>query len=67
MSAPLVGAVFSSTNFTKIDIPPKTFKKYFNDNQARFQNKVQSRKFIDILNNPYPVVQYTTEFENENK
>ena len=39
----------------------------FDDSHARFNNREQSLLFLDILNSQDPSIQYTIEFENENK
>ena len=43
------------------------FKRYVNDSHARFLNKVQSLNFLDIFNFQHIAIQYTIDFENENK
>ena len=45
----------------------KMFNRYVDNRNARFQNKAQSLKFLDILNNEDPVAQYTIEIKSENK
>ena len=50
-----------------LNIAPKTFKRYVDDSHARFQNKEKSIQFLDILNKQDPAIQYTVEFENDNK
>ena len=47
--------------------PPKTFKRFVDNNHARFNTREQSLLFLDILNSQDPAIRYTTEFENENK
>ena len=48
-------------------ICPKSFKRYVDDSHARFQNKNNSEKFLNILNNQDPLIQYTIEYENNEK
>ena len=50
-----------------IQIQPKTFKRYVDDCNARFTTKHHANVFQDILNKQDPVIQYTKEYENENK
>ena len=46
-------------------MPPKTFKYYVDDSQARFENKQKPLQVLEILNKPDSPIQYTIEFENE--
>ena len=50
-------------------ISPKTFKRFVHDSYARFNNREQLLQFLDILNSQDSTfqIQYTIEFENENK
>ena len=50
-----------------LNLPPKTFKRFVDNNHARFNTREQSLLFLDILNSQDPAIRYTTEFENENK
>ena len=50
-----------------LNLAPKTFKRFVDDSHARFNNREQSLQFLDILNSQDPSIQYTIEFENENK
>ena len=45
----------------------KNFERFVDDSHARFNNREQSLQFLDILNSQDPSIQYTIEFENENK
>ena len=49
------------------NITTKAFKRFVDDSHVRFKTREQSLKFLDILNSQDPSIQYTTEFENENK
>ena len=50
-----------------LSLAPKTFKRFVDDSHARFNNREQSVQFLDILNSHNPSIQYTIDFENENK
>ena len=50
-----------------LNLAPKTFKRFVDDSHARFNNREQSLQFLDILNSQAASIQYTIEFENENK
>ena len=50
-----------------IQIQPKTFKRYVDDSHARFTSKHHANIFQEILNKQDPAIQYTIEYENENK
>ena len=51
-----------------LNLAPKTFKRFVEDSHARFNNREQSLQFLEqILNSQDPSIQYTIEFENENK
>ena len=57
----------SITQALTLNLAPKTFKRFVDDSHARFNNREQSLQFLDILNSQDPSIQYTIEFENENK
>ena len=57
----------SITQALILNLAPKTFKRFVDDSHARFNNREQSLQFLDILNSQDPSIQYTIEFENENK
>ena len=46
---------------------PKTFKRYVDDSHAHFTSKHHANIFQEILNKQDPAIQYTIEYENENK
>ena len=50
-----------------MQIQPKTFKRYVDDSHARFTSKHHANIFQEILNKQDPAMQYTIEYENENK
>ena len=50
-----------------LNVSPKTFKRYVDDGDNRFQNKQKSPQFLAILNKQDSSIQYTTEFENNEK
>ena len=50
-----------------LNLAPKTFKRFVDDSHARFNNREQSLQVLDILNSQAASIQYTIEFENENK
>ena len=50
-----------------LNISPKTFKRYVDDSHARFENKRKSLQFLEILNKQEPSIQYTIEFENNQR
>ena len=50
-----------------MQIQPKTFKRYVDDSHARFTSKHHANIFQEILNKQDPAIQYTIEYENENK
>ena len=56
----------STTQAPTLNLLP-TFKRFVDDSNARFNNREQSLLFLDILNSQDPSIQYTIEFENENK
>ena len=57
----------SITRALTSNLASKTFKRFFDDIHARFNKREQSLQFLDILNCQDPSIQYTTEFESENK
>ena len=57
----------SITQALNLNLAPKTFKRFVVDSHARFKNREQSLQFLDIRNGQDPSIQYTIEFENENK
>ena len=50
-----------------IQIQPKTFKRYVDDSHTRFTSKLHANTFQEILNKQDLAIQYTIEYENENK
>ena len=50
-----------------LNVSPKTFKRYVDDGDNRFQNKQKSPQFLAILNKQDSSIQYTIEFENNEK
>ena len=50
-----------------LNISPKTFKRYVDDSHARFKKKKKSLQFLEILNKRDSSIQYTIEFENNQK
>ena len=50
-----------------INIQPKLFKQYVDDSHARFTSKHHANTFQEILNKQDLAIQYTIEYENENK
>ena len=57
----------SITQALNLNLAPKTFKRFVDDSHARLNNREQSLQFLDILNSQDRSIQYTIEFENENK
>ena len=57
----------SVTEALTLNSAPKPFKRFADDSHARFNTREQSLQFLDILNIQDPLIQYTIEFENENK
>ena len=43
------------------------FRRYVDDSHARFTSKYHANTFKEILNKQDPAIQYTIEYENENK
>ena len=50
-----------------IQIQPKTFKRHVDDSHARFASKHHSNTFQEILSKQDLAIEYTIEYENENK
>ena len=50
-----------------LQIQLKTFKRYVDDSHARFTSKHHANIFQEILNKQDSDIQYTIEYENENK
>ena len=50
-----------------LNISPKTFKSYADENHCRFENKQKSFQFLEILSKQDSLIQYTIEFENNEK
>ena len=50
-----------------LNIAPETFTRYVDNSHARFITSEQSLEFLTTLNKQDISMQYTTEFENENK
>ena len=50
-----------------LNISPKTFKTYADENHCRFENKQKSFQFLEILSKQDSPIQYTIEFENNEK
>ena len=48
-------------------VAPMTFKRYVDDSHARFSNRDDATRFLDILNGQDPQIQYTIETEDDNK
>ena len=57
----------SITQALNFNLAPKTFKRFVDDSQAKFNNREQSLQFLDILNIQDLSIQYTIEFENKKK
>ena len=50
-----------------LNISPKTFKRYVDDSDSRFENKQKSLQFLEILNKQDSSIQCTIEFKNNQK
>ena len=48
-------------------IVPKTHKRYVDDTHDRFNSVEESKSFLAILNNQNPRIQFTAEYENDQK
>ena len=46
---------------------PITHKRYVDDSHDRFTSKDKSEKFLEILNSIEPKIQFTSEYEDDNK
>ena len=55
------------TEALTIQIKPKTFKRYVDDSHAGFTSKHNANISQVIVNKQDPAIQYTTEYENEQK
>ena len=49
------------------DIAPKTFHRYVDDSHVRFGSRNNATEFLNVLNSQDPQIQYTIEYENDNK
>ena len=47
------------------NISIKTYRRYVDDSHARFESKDCSMKFLDVLNQQDPQIQYTMEEQSE--
>ena len=56
--------MLSSEAVLILNIAPKIFNRHVDDSHARFRNKAQPMKFLDLLNSPDTPVQFTVKFEN---
>ena len=50
-----------------LNLAQETFKSFVDDSHTRFSNRQQSLQFLYILNFQDPSIQYSIQFENENK
>ena len=50
-----------------LNLSPRTYRPYVDDNHARFTSKKQSREFWNILNKKDKHIQFFIEEENEEK
>ena len=50
-----------------LNLAPKTYRRYVDDTHARFTSKEQYREFQNILNKQGKHIQFTKEYENEEK
>ena len=50
-----------------VDIALKTFRRYVDDSHARFGSRNNATEFLNVLNSQDPQIQYTMEYENDNK
>ena len=50
-----------------LNVSPKTFKLYADDRHARFENKQKFLPFLEILDKQDSSIQYTNEFESNQK
>ena len=49
------------------DIAPQTFRRYFDDSHARLGSRNNATEFLKVLNSQDAQMQYTIEYENDNK
>ena len=54
-------AIIEALNYK---IAPKTFRRFVDDNHARFQERSHTNKFLEILNKQNPAMKYMVEFED---
>ena len=52
---------------SRFDIAPQTFRRYVDDSHAWFGSRSNATEFLNVLNSQDPQIQYTIEYENENK
>ena len=57
--------IYSTSSHPKLST--ENFERFVDDSHARFNNREQSLQVLDILNSQAASIQYTIEFENENK
>lgn len=50
-----------------VPVDPITHRRYVDDTHDRFKTKAQSEQFLTILNEQEPRIQFTAEYEDENK
>eukprot|EP00794_Sanderia_malayensis_P013580 gene13582-14988_t len=48
-------------------VPPISFKRYVDDSHSRFKSKPESEQFLGILNKQDKAIQFTVEYETEEK
>ena len=48
-------------------IAPKTFRRYVDDSHARFESRNNATEFLNVLNSQDPRIQYTLQYESDNK
>ena len=61
------GCVFSFLISATASLAPITYKRYVDDSHCRFPSFDIADKFLDILNQEEPKVQFTIEYENDQK
>ena len=49
------------------DIAPQTFRRYVDDSHARLGSRNNATEFLKVLNSQDAQMQYTIEYENDNK
>lgn len=47
------------------NLAPKSYKRYVDDTHSRFRNQPMSEKFLDILNEQDPAIQFTIEHQHD--